>query len=283
MIDRGEVGLVRALSLRWHTPLPDAADSRRLHELSAQEARAFEGEVASVAAALDLLLEFALPQAWRDESPLLERVVSRVHAHENAGAGVALLEFAGGVGASMVLGAGDEWNAPLPRLEIVGTQGRFLVCEGARSLSLHAPREATRTWSVPSLAPSLSGAEASGVAEDVRSFLNAVLHSKAGARSAASHAPASGRGESLARAHSLGRASLLLRLWEELSGTTRASGASREEARRPSDEQSASKPAAPSCDEGRPAQSEQRSDGRARDDWRRTPAARGTLLLPFDE
>lgn len=212
LIDRGEVGLVRALSLRWHTLLPQPTPLAS----ASTEARVFEGEVASIAAALDLLLEFAAPEAAREEMPLFERVISRVHAHENAGASIALVEFSNGVGASVVLGSGDEWSAPLPRLEIVGTQGRFLVCEGGRELRLHAPREAARSWSAPSLAPSISGAEASGVAPDVRAFLNALLQSRLPPRDVGLEELQRAR-----QAHSLGRAALVLRLWEDLAASTR--------------------------------------------------------------
>jgi len=267
MIDRGEVGLVRALSLRWHTLLPQPGAPQ-----ASAQARIFEGEVASVAAALDLLLEFAAPEAARDDSPTIERVVSRLHAHENAGASVGLIEFANGVGASLVLGSGDEWSAPLPRLEIVGTQGRFLVCEGGRDLRLHAPREATRTWSAPSLAPSISSAEAGGVAQDVRAFLNALLQSKLPARDASVEESKQAR-----RAHSLGRSALVLRLWEELAAVARPLAAptavSHEPAAADSDE------AAPA-----PADSERapQASARARGSVRRSSQDEGTLSLPFE-
>lgn len=282
MIDRGEVGLVRALALRWHTLLPRSASAPASPSASPSasvEARVFEGEVASIAAALDLLLEFAAPEAAREGSPLFERVVSRVHAHDNAGASVALIEFASGVGASLVLGSGDEWSAPLPRLEVVGTQGRFLVCEGGRDLRLHAPREAARSWSSPALAPSISGAEASGVAPDARAFLHALLQSRLPTRD-----PAAEESRAALRAHSLGRAALVLRLWEELAASSRPQAEQAEEA-----EVAEASPAAASSGPGDAAselssgsEAAPQAGARARGALRRLAPEQGTLPLPFE-
>jgi len=270
MLDRGEIGLVRALSLRWPTPLPLASQNPN----ASAEARLFEGEVAALASALDVLLEFACPEAAREEEPQLERLVSRLHAHESGGSSVALVEFANGVGASLLLSSADDWNAPLPRLEVVGTQGRFLVCEGGRELRLHAPREATRSWIAPALAPSISNAEAAGLSEDVRLFLNALLQARLPARSAEA---AADEASSARRAHSLGRAALLLRLWEELDAAARPlNSAEVLQAPQPPEPQQSTSPAALSRSTPQPEAS-----ARSRPALRRMLPDE-TLQLPFE-
>jgi predicted dehydrogenase len=231
LIRRGDIGTVRAVHLRWHTPLApplSAADSSgdgaRAPSLAspAWESRVAQGELAASCAAVDLLLEFAAPESVRGDAATLDRVVSAAVAHENGGATSALVQFANGVPATLLAGAGDEWNAPLPRLEIVGTQGRFLVCEGGGDLRLHAPREATQSWSAPSGVPALSGAEASGVAPDARAFLHACAGGRyRTARSSGASTGALGsedeESRALLAAHSLGRAALVLQLWEALA------------------------------------------------------------------
>lgn len=275
MLDRGEIGVVRALSLRWHTPLPLASDSAQ-NRLAEGE---FGGQVAALASALDVLLEFAAPEAALEEEPQLERLVLRAQAHERAGASVALIEFANGVGASLLLSSGDEWNSPLPRLEIVGTQGRFLVCKGGRELRLYAPREATRSWNAPSLAPSISGAEASGVAEDVRLFLHSLLQERASTRSTTDSLRDEARRDR--RAHSLGRAALVLRLWEELASAARSPAASSGDEPL---EAGASQPPAPLMSPHQDASASSQSNepgARSRGSVRRA-VVDGTLQLPFE-
>lgn len=77
----------------------------------------------------------------------------------------------GGVTATALFCAADTWSAPLPRLEICGTEGRFLVCEAGRRLWLHQPREAARFWEPPGLSQHVSTANVNGLAEDLKEFL----------------------------------------------------------------------------------------------------------------
>ena len=87
------------------------------------------------------------------------------------GAASLLLTLSGGATISALFGACDTWNSPLPRLEICGTQGRFLVCEAGRRLSHFVPREGARIWEPPGLAAHVTGANASGYGEDIKAFL----------------------------------------------------------------------------------------------------------------
>jgi predicted dehydrogenase len=271
LIARGEIGLVRAISLRWHTPLPRHG-STSTHE------------VASICSALDLLLEFAVP-GLRDEVPALESVLSRIASHEHAGASVALLEFTSGVGATLTMSAADEWSAPLPRLEAIGTQGRFLVCEGGREVRLHAPREGARAWSAPSGAPGLSSAEASGVAEDARAFLHALARSRRTSKAGG----ASDEVDALRqrRAHSLGRAALVLRLWEDLAAASSFIAAfdALDDAPSPTRASAGERAVDPTI-RTTEKREEPEASGRARPSLRRVPRAdeadSGSPTLPFD-
>ena len=80
-------------------------------------------------------------------------------------------KMSGGATATLFLGAADAWNAPWPHLEIIGTQGRSLVCQAGRRVGLLVPREATRWWEPPGLAPHVSAANIAGLGEDIKAFL----------------------------------------------------------------------------------------------------------------
>ena len=144
LIERDAIGNVTALQARF----PFSLDEARFGEAYA---------------AFDVMLSFfAASQAPR-------AVWATRHSE---GVAQLLLSLAGGATISALFCAGDTWNAPLPRLEICGTQGRFLVCEAGRRLSHYVPREGARLWEPPGLAAHVSGANLSGYGEDIKAFLS---------------------------------------------------------------------------------------------------------------
>lgn len=145
LIKRGEIGDVTGLSLRWSTPF-------------ASEAGSLRGETYG---ALDLLMSCV------GAAPV------EVLASTAKGTTSLWLRFDGGATATAIFAACDAWNTSLPRLEVIGTQGRFLVCEGGRRVGLFQPREASRWIEPPGLASHVSAANIGGVAEDVKLFLAA--------------------------------------------------------------------------------------------------------------
>jgi predicted dehydrogenase len=151
LINRGEIGDVTALSLRWNTSFGGQAEML----------------CASNFAALDLILSCA------QSAPV------EVLAREAKGATTLWLSLAGGASATAIFCGADAGNSALPRLEIVGTQGRFLVCEGGRRLGMFQPRDAARWIEPPGLASHVSAANVGGVADDFRLFLQATLDAKA--------------------------------------------------------------------------------------------------------
>ena len=144
LLERDGIGPVTALQARF----PFALDSARW---------------GAAYAAFELMLSLLVP------TPLPLEVVASRHAD---GAANVLLRFAGGVSLSALFGAADNWNAPLPRIEVCGTQGRSLICESGRRLSHYVPREAARVWEPPGMAPHLSAANLAGYAEDLKAFLS---------------------------------------------------------------------------------------------------------------
>ncbi len=140
-----ERGAITALQLRWPFPFDDA-------------------HFGASYAALDLVLSFLPGGAGTPRC---------VMAGQREGNASLWLNFSSGATATLLFGAADAWNAPLPRLEITGTQGRFLICEAGRRLSHFVPREAARHWEPPGLAPHVSAPGVAGVAEDVKAFLAA--------------------------------------------------------------------------------------------------------------
>jgi predicted dehydrogenase len=151
LINRGEIGDVTALSLRWNTSFGGQAEML----------------CASNFAALDLIFSCA------QSAPV------EVLAREAKGATTLWLSLAGGATATAIFCGADAGNSALPRLEIVGTQGRFLVCESGRRLGMFQPRDAARWIEPPGLASHVSAANVGGVADDFRLFLAATLDAKA--------------------------------------------------------------------------------------------------------
>lgn len=145
LIKRGEIGDVTALSLRWSTPFAVEAGSERTESYGA----------------VDLLTSCV------GAAPV------EVLASTAKGATSLWLRFDGGATATAVFAACDAWNTALPRLEIIGTQGRFLVCEGGRRVAMFQPREATRWIEPPGMASHVSAANIGGIAEDIKLFLAA--------------------------------------------------------------------------------------------------------------
>lgn len=150
IINRGEIGDVTALSLRWNSSL--GAKSEMFS--------------ASNFAAIDLLL------ACAQSAPV------EVMAREAKGVTTMWIALAGGATATLIFAGADVWNAPLPRLEVVGTQGRSLVCEAGRRLASYAPREAARWIEPPGIASHISVTNINGVADDLRAFVAASADAK---------------------------------------------------------------------------------------------------------
>jgi hypothetical protein len=76
----------------------------------------------------------------------------------------------GGVTATALFSGSESWSAPLPRLEVCGTQGRGLVCEAGRRLWLHQPRETAHLLEPPGMIAHVTAANVLGVAEDLKAF-----------------------------------------------------------------------------------------------------------------
>ncbi len=183
----GEIGPLRALTLRWPhaVPLGNSPD------------------VASVYAALELVLAFTAPDLARGANDYLARVVRRVAASTCDGVSNVYLENWDGSSATMLLSNADDWNSDLPRLEICGSQGRSLLCRGGREVQLFEPREATRVLAPPGVTARLSSAQTLGWAEELNAFFALWARHE-------NHAP---RGDG----STLGRAALVLELWHTLA------------------------------------------------------------------
>ncbi len=144
LIERDGIGPVTAIQAR----LPFALDSARF---------------GAAYAAFEMLLSLLIPT----QLPL--DVTALRHPD---GAASALIRFAGGASLSALFSAADAWNAPLPRVEVCGTQGRSLVCESGRRLLHYVPREGARMWEPPGLAAHVSAPSLAGYAEDLKAFLS---------------------------------------------------------------------------------------------------------------
>ncbi len=182
LLERGEIGPVAALHLRWGLPLHPSngsgVSSERENGLS----------LAASSAALDCLLAFAAPAILASSTSDVRAGASddmemrasarplQVLASEHQGATTLWLRCADGVNATALFAAAESWSAPLPRLEICGTEGRSIICEAGRRLWLHRPREAARLLEPPGLATHVSAASVAGVAEDLKAFLAACAH-----------------------------------------------------------------------------------------------------------
>lgn len=146
LIKRGEIGDITALTLRWSTPFCSTRESEPM--LSS-----------ATFAALDLLMTCA---GSAPTTTMLRESKSTSHLW---------LGFASGAAASAVFASADNWNTPLPRLEICGTQGRFLVCEAGRRMGFFQPHEAARWIEPPGLASHVSSSNVVGLGEDIKAFL----------------------------------------------------------------------------------------------------------------
>jgi hypothetical protein len=181
LLQRETLGPVAGLSLRWGAGLfrprevksglkeSSIANGHNARLLSRDDVLA----LSSSYAAIDVLLGFAAPaKPGREEinhQPLAAPVA--LLASERAGVATLWLHFADGASALALFAPAENWNSPLPRLEICGTEGRSIVCEGGRRLWLHEPREAARFWEPPGLAVQISAANLVGIVEDVKAFL----------------------------------------------------------------------------------------------------------------
>ncbi len=168
LVQRGEIGAVHALAMRW--PAPFFAPVLDLQQPVATYA------LASNYAALDLLLAFGSIVQRKDEKRVSEsspvvQPVQQVFAVGNAEATSVVLRFHNGVVATATFAAAEEWSAPWPRLEICGVDGRGLLCESGRQVTLYEPREPSRVLSPPGISPLISSANLLGVAEELKLFL----------------------------------------------------------------------------------------------------------------
>lgn len=144
LIERDGIGAVTAIQAR----LPFALDTARF---------------GAAYAAFEMLLSLLVP------TPLPLDVTALRHSD---GAANVLIRFAGGASIGVLFSAADAWNAPLPRVEVCGTQGRTLVCESGRRLLHYVPREGARHWEPPGLAAHVSAPSVAGYAEDLKAFLS---------------------------------------------------------------------------------------------------------------
>ena len=152
LLERDGIGAVSAIQARF----PFALDAARFD---------------AAFAAFDLLLSFvegglgAPREVWA--------------ARSADGAAQVLLKLASGATISALFGAADAWNSPWPRLEICGTQGRSMVCEGGRRLWHYVPREGARMWEPPGLAAHVSAPNLAGYGEDLKAFLEVCVNNPA--------------------------------------------------------------------------------------------------------
>ena len=180
LIERGHIGAVAALALRWGAPLHTTERTEKSQSLASTQDATDAPHLASSYAALDLLLHFAAGSHRREranEETLLDDSASangaRVVADEFGGATNVWLRLADGVTATALFSGAESWSAPLPRLEVCGTQGRWLVCEAGRRLWLHQPRETAHLLEPPGMIAHITAANVLGVAEDLKAFLAA--------------------------------------------------------------------------------------------------------------
>jgi predicted dehydrogenase len=171
LLGRNAIGPVSALSLRWPRPLqpvPRAAlpDYSGLAVSPTNFAATYE--------AFTWLLDAASPLSPSGQAVRPQGV--RAVAAEHSGAASLWLQFQHGLdgrslAATAVFASADPWNTPLPQMELCGTQGRSLTCEGGRRVWLHAPRETTRLLEPPGMAMHISPSNLNGIAEDLKAFL----------------------------------------------------------------------------------------------------------------
>ena len=144
LIERDGIGPVTAIGARF----PFALDNARF---------------GAAYAAFEMLLSLLVP------TPMPLEVSAIRHPD---GAANVLIRFSNSASISAMFSAADAWNAPLPRVEVCGTQGRSLVCESGRRLLHYVPREGARVWEPPGLAAHVSAPSVAGYAEDLKAFLS---------------------------------------------------------------------------------------------------------------
>ena len=172
LLERGAIGPVSALALRWGAGLfrqrEHPSGNGSIRPLTPDQERM----QASSFAAVDLLLAFAAPFGKEEKVGWdVSAAPVAVCGSERNGAATLWMHFADGSAATALFAPAENWSSPLPRLEIVGTEGRSIVCEGGRRLWLHEPREAARLLEPPGLVAQISAANLVGVAEDVKAFI----------------------------------------------------------------------------------------------------------------
>lgn len=209
LIERDFIGAISSLDFRGATSFPLrvlAGETAARHGAASGETHAFAAVYESLALLLSLgggnIAEARLAASRRGEAFSL------------------WLQFAAGTLLSARFCAADAWNASLPRLEICGSDGRFLVCEGGRRLWQHEPQSAARLVEPPLSSPRLFGA---GVAEDARAFFAHLAQSHGASSHFVSAQPAFSQAAStrtaaesaqMARRHDLASAIRALRLLE---------------------------------------------------------------------
>lgn len=157
LVERDQIGAVCALSLRVAHALETSPE---------QDASRFSASLS----AIDLMRFFAGQTATSSTRSSPNSLQIGAMAFENNGVTHATLRFANGAIANVLFAGAETWSAPFPRLEIVGTQGRSIICEAGRRLWQHHPREAARFWEPPGMSHHVSSANVAGVAEDLKSF-----------------------------------------------------------------------------------------------------------------
>lgn len=142
LVERGAIGNLCAFQGRWPLPFDEA-------------------HMYGNCAAIDLMLAFygGLHGA---------RVVAGRHPD---GVTNVWVHLSSGVTATHLFSPADSWNSPWPRFEVVGSEGRSLICEGGRKVTHYVPREGARYWEPPGLATHVSSANVAGVGEDIKAFL----------------------------------------------------------------------------------------------------------------
>jgi len=186
LIERGEIEAVTALSLRWPASVFRGDNLPAVHARGGGKTDG--AALSSSYAALDLLMSFASLCADRARPSSAQAVVNAVAAREYKGATNVWMGFESGPTATALFSAAEDWNAPWPRLEICGSHGKSIVCEGGRNLQLFEPREPSRVLSPPST-PTVSAANLLGVAEDLKGFFAAWQESRDGTRAAPKYFP----------------------------------------------------------------------------------------------
>ncbi|MDF2439717.1 MAG: hypothetical protein JWN98_701 [Abditibacteriota bacterium] len=214
LIERGEIEAITALSLRWPATLyrgertealRGQASSVEAHrteahrgDASRSESRAGAGgrhinradgtTLSSSYGAIDLLMGFAALSTDRAHPSRMQAGVTSVVAREFQGTTSVLMAFDRGPTATALFSPAEDWNSPWPRLEICGSHGKSIVCEGGRTMQLTEPREPSRVLTPP-VSPLVSTANVLGVAEELKGFFTAWSEARDASRPAPKYFP----------------------------------------------------------------------------------------------